>query len=57
MNARSKAGHAMALSLLRVLAVYVPLAWLGVTLLGYGGVLAAAVAANVFGACAVLVAA
>ncbi|WP_170125431.1 hypothetical protein [Jannaschia seohaensis] len=47
----------MALSLLRVLAVYVPLAWLGVTLLGYGGVLAAAVAANVFGACAVLVAA
>jgi len=56
LNARSRAGHAMALSLARVLAVYVPLAWLGVTLFGYAGVLGAAVVANLFGAWAVLVA-
>ena len=57
LNGISRAGHSMALSLARVLAVYVPLAWLGVTVLGYPGVLAAAVAANAFGAWAVLVAA
>ncbi|CUH38889.1 Staphylococcal virulence regulator protein A [Jannaschia seosinensis] len=56
LNAISKAGHAMTLSLARVLAVYVPLAWLGVTLFGYTGILGAAVMANVFGAWAVLVA-
>ncbi|MGB3553413.1 MAG: MATE family efflux transporter, partial [Jannaschia sp.] len=57
LNAISRAGHAMTLSLARVLAIYVPLAWLGVTLFGYGGILAAAVVANVFGAWAILVAA
>lgn len=57
LNAISKAGHSMVLSLARVLAVYVPLAWLGVTLFGYAGILGAAVVANVFGAWAVLVAA
>ncbi len=57
LNAISRAGHSMVLSLARVLAVYVPLAWLGVTLFGYAGVLGAAVVANVFGAWAVLVAA
>jgi putative MATE family efflux protein len=57
LNARSRAGHSMTISLLRVLAVYVPLAWLGVSLFGYAGVLGAAVIANVFGAWAVLVAA
>ncbi|WP_179381077.1 MATE family efflux transporter [Jannaschia marina] len=57
LNAISKAGHAMTLSVARVLVVYVPLAWLGVTLFGYAGVLGAAVVANIFGAWAVLVAA
>ncbi|SFJ68388.1 MATE family efflux transporter [Jannaschia pohangensis] len=57
LNAISKSGHAMTLSVARVLAIYVPLAWLGVTLFGYGGILAAAVVANVFGAWAILVAA
>ncbi len=57
LNAISKAGHSMTLSLARVLAIYVPLAWVGVSLFGYGGVLGAAVVANLFGAWAVLVAA
>ncbi len=57
LNAISQAGYAMALSLSRVLVVYVPLAWLGVSLFGYAGILGAAVVANVFGAWAVLVAA
>ncbi|WGH77141.1 MATE family efflux transporter [Jannaschia ovalis] len=57
LNAISKAGHAMTLSITRVIAVYVPLAWLGVTLFGYTGILGAAVIANCFGAWAVLVAA
>ncbi|MEM9797682.1 MAG: MATE family efflux transporter [Pseudomonadota bacterium] len=57
LNGISKAGHAMTLSLARVLMIYVPLAWLGVTLFGYPGILGAAVVANVFGAWAVLVAA
>ncbi|WP_371155943.1 MATE family efflux transporter [Jannaschia sp. 2305UL9-9] len=57
LNARSRAGHAMALSLARVLAIYVPLAWLGVSLFGYVGILGAAVIANLFGAWAILVAA
>ena len=56
LNAISKAGHAMTLSLARVLIVYVPLAWLGVMLFGYPGILGAAVVANLFGAWAVLVA-
>ena len=57
LNAISRAGHSMVLTLARVLAVYVPLAWLGVMVAGYPGILAAAVAANAFGAWAVLVAA
>ena len=57
LNAISRAGHAMALSLARVLVIYVPLAWVGVTVLGYPGILAAAVAANAFGGWAVLVSA
>ncbi|SDY38070.1 putative efflux protein, MATE family [Jannaschia faecimaris] len=57
LNAISKSGHSMTLSIARVLVVYVPLAWLGVTLFGYAGILGAAVLANVFGAWAVLVAA
>lgn len=56
LNAISKSGYAMVLSVSRVLAIYVPLAWLGVTLFGYAGILGAAVIANVFGAWAVLVA-
>lgn len=57
LNAISRAGHAMTLSVARVLLVYVPLAWLGVWLFGYGGILAAAVLANLFGGWAILVAA
>ncbi|MGB3407144.1 MAG: MATE family efflux transporter [Jannaschia sp.] len=57
LNAISRSGYAMTLSLLRVLAIYVPLAWVGVTLFGYVGILGAAVIANLFGAWAVLVAA
>jgi putative MATE family efflux protein len=57
LNARSKAGYAMTLSLLRVLAFYVPLAWIGVMTFGYVGILGAAVVANLFGAWAILVAA
>lgn len=57
LNAISRAGHAMTLSLARVLAVYVPLAWIGVWAFGYYGILGAAVAANAFGGWAVLVAA
>ncbi|MCK0168545.1 MATE family efflux transporter [Jannaschia sp. S6380] len=57
LNAISKARHAMILSLTRVLVVFVPLAWIGVLLFGYAGVLAAAIAANLFGAWAVLVSA
>jgi Na+-driven multidrug efflux pump len=57
LNAISRAGYAMTLSVARVLAVYVPLAWLGVWAFGYPGILGAAVVANLFGAWAVLVAA
>lgn len=47
MNARSKAIYSMSLSLGRVFAIYLPGAWLGVGLLGYEGILTAAIAANV----------
>ncbi len=50
LNARDRAVHAMGLSAARIALVYVPLAWLGVWGLGYGGVLAAALAANIAGA-------
>ncbi|MFQ6551616.1 MATE family efflux transporter [Aestuariibius insulae] len=46
MNARSKALWSMGLSLSRILIFYLPLAWIGVTLMGYPGILAAAVIAN-----------
>ena len=57
LNAIDRAGYALGLSALRVLAVYLPLAWLGAAVLGYAGILIAAVIANVFAALAVLVAA
>ncbi|MCF6445845.1 MATE family efflux transporter [Nereida sp. MMG025] len=46
LNARSKALYAMSLSAGRVLFVYLPLAWVGVMVFGYAGILAAAIAAN-----------
>src|SRR6056297_677157 len=48
MNARSKAAYSLGLSLARIFAVYVPLAWVGMWLFEYWGILFAAVAANVF---------
>lgn len=48
--ARSRSGWALGLSLARIGLVYVPLAWLGVWLMGYGGILLAAVAANLLAA-------
>ncbi len=48
MNSRSKAFHSMGLSLTRIFLVYLPLAWVGVIAFGYSGILAAAVAANLF---------
>ena len=56
MNARSRADHSMTLSLLRILAVYLPLAWAGVLSFGYTGVLAAVVTANLAAAWGTLVA-
>ena len=47
MNARSRPIYSMGLGLGRTFVVYVPAAWLGVTVLGYPGILAAAVVANV----------
>ena len=57
LNAISKSAYSMVLSIARVLGIYVPLAWLGVVLFGYPGILGAAVVANLFGAWAVMVAA
>ena len=57
MNARDKALWSMSLSLGRIFAVYLPFAWLGVSTLGYGGILAAAVAANLVGAAGAIYAA
>ena len=54
MNARDKAEWSMALSLGRIFTLYLPGAWLGVTLLGFQGITFAAVAANL-GAAAVAV--
>ena len=50
MNARDKALWSMSLSLGRVFLIYLPLAWLGVTMFGYIGVVFAAALANVMGA-------
>ncbi|WP_425092136.1 MATE family efflux transporter [Tropicimonas sp. S265A] len=47
MNARSKALYSMSLSLGRIFLVYLPLAWLGVSVLGYSGILLAAFMANI----------
>lgn len=47
MNARSKAVYSMGLSLGRIFAIYLPLAWLGVLAFGYSGVLLAAATANI----------
>ena len=52
MNARDKAVYSMSLSLGRIFLVYLPGAWLGVSVLGYTGVLAAAVTANLLAAAA-----
>lgn len=49
LNARSKAVYSLTLSLTRIFLVYLPLAWLGVMLFGYTGLLAAAVLANLIG--------
>ncbi|EPX79892.1 MATE family efflux transporter [Litoreibacter arenae] len=56
MNAREKALWSLSLSLGRILVIYLPLAWLGVTIMGYTGILFAAVAANLLGAWGGLVA-
>ena len=50
MNARSKAAWSMGLSLARILAVYLPGAWIGVMVFGYAGIVGAAVIANVLAA-------
>ncbi|WP_439123965.1 MATE family efflux transporter [Marivita sp.] len=49
MNARSKAVYSLGLSLSRIFVIYVPLAWLGMWVFGFTGILIAAVAANAFG--------
>ena len=47
MNARSRAGWSMSLSLSRIFLVYLPGAWAGVSLFGFAGITGAAVLANV----------
>jgi len=47
MNARDKAVWSMSLSLGRIFALYLPLAWVGALSMGYPGIIAAAVVANV----------
>ncbi|WP_298860220.1 MATE family efflux transporter [uncultured Sulfitobacter sp.] len=49
MNARDKALWSMSLSLGRIFAIYLPLAWIGVGVFGYIGVVVAAAVANVVG--------
>ncbi|MBM2575628.1 polysaccharide biosynthesis C-terminal domain-containing protein [Jannaschia sp. Os4] len=57
LNAISRAGLSMTVSILRVAAIYAPLAWLGVTLFGYAGIVGATVVANVAAAGMIVVAA
>lgn len=57
MNARDKAVWSMSLSLGRIFALYLPLAWLGAVTLGFTGVVAAAVATNLGAGWAAVVAA
>ncbi|ROT98646.1 MATE family efflux transporter [Histidinibacterium lentulum] len=52
MNARDRALWSMSLSLGRIALVYLPFAWAGVSLMGYGGIVAAAAAANLAGGAA-----
>ena len=56
MNARDRAVWSMVLSVTRIAVVFIPFAWAGVWLLEYTGVLLAALAANVIGAWAALIA-
>ncbi len=57
MNARDRALWSMGLSAARIALVFIPLAWAGVWLAGYSGVLAAALLANLAGAWGALIAA
>lgn len=57
MNARDKAVWSMSLSLGRIFALYLPLAWVGALTMGYAGIIAAAVLANVLAGWAAVVAA
>lgn len=50
LTARSRASWALGLSLTRIGVFYVPLAWAGVMLFGYAGILGAAILANAMGA-------
>ncbi|WP_299417702.1 MATE family efflux transporter [uncultured Sulfitobacter sp.] len=54
MNARDKAVWSMSLSLGRIFAIYLPLAWIGVSIFGYMGIVFAAAFANIAGAAAAL---
>lgn len=56
MNARDRALWSMGLSAGRIALVYMPFAWAGVAILGYSGILVAAIAANLFGALGAIVA-
>jgi len=47
MTARTRATWAVGVSLIRIVLFYVPLAWIGVVLFGYAGIVAAAAFANV----------
>lgn len=55
MNARDKAVWSMSLSLGRIFGLYLPLAWLGVSIFGYSGIVGAAAIANLVGAAAAVV--
>lgn len=56
MNARGKALYSMGVSLFRIFALTVPLAWLGVWVFGYLGILLGMLTANVVGAfCAIVI--
>ncbi|WP_223428880.1 MATE family efflux transporter [Tateyamaria pelophila] len=57
MIGRSQAKWAMGLSLARIGIIYIPLAWLGMFTLGYPGILAAAILANLCGTWGALIAA
>ncbi len=56
MNARDKALWSMSLSLGRIFALYLPLAWIGALTLGFAGIVAAAVLANILSVWGALIA-